>query len=283
MDKNKYLLGLYEKSMPNNLSLKEKLIICKETGFDYVELSIDETDEKLARLDWDKETIDSVIKDVQEVGVRFNSICLSGHRKYPLGSLDEKTRARALEIMEKAVDLASELGIRIIQIAGYDVYYEESNDKTKELFLENLKKCVLMASRKGIVLGFETMETEFMDSTEKAMKYVELVDSPYLGVYPDLGNCTNAAVKYGYDVLDDLKTGKGHVVAMHLKEMLPGKYREVPFGTGNTDFQSGIKVMKDFGVGMYVGEFWYVGQENWLDDIKFANKFLREHLDKVYN
>ncbi len=27
--------------------------------------------------------------------------------------------------MEKAIDLASDLGIRCIQLAGYDVYYEE--------------------------------------------------------------------------------------------------------------------------------------------------------------
>lgn len=31
-------------------------------------------------------------------------------------------------------------------------------------------------------LGFETMETPFMDTVEKAMHYVKLVDSPYLGV-----------------------------------------------------------------------------------------------------
>lgn len=45
-----------------------------------------------------------------------------------------------------------------------------------------------MAAEKGIVLGFETMETPFMDTVEKAMRYVNLVSSPYLGVYPDIGN-----------------------------------------------------------------------------------------------
>lgn len=47
-----YEQGLYEKSMPDHLSLKEKLHICKKYQFDYLELSIDESGEKLARLDF---------------------------------------------------------------------------------------------------------------------------------------------------------------------------------------------------------------------------------------
>ena len=47
-----YQLGLYEKAMPGELGWWEKLICAGEAGFDYVEISIDETDAKLARLDW---------------------------------------------------------------------------------------------------------------------------------------------------------------------------------------------------------------------------------------
>ena len=46
-----YVLGLYEKAMPKELSWKEKLLAAKEAGYDFVEISIDETEEKLARLD----------------------------------------------------------------------------------------------------------------------------------------------------------------------------------------------------------------------------------------
>ena len=51
----KYLLGQYEKSMPSNLTWEKKLTLNKEFGFDYLEISIDEKDEKLSRLDWTKE------------------------------------------------------------------------------------------------------------------------------------------------------------------------------------------------------------------------------------
>lgn len=46
-----YTLGLYEKAMPEYLSWKEKLEAAKKAGFDFVEISIDETEERLSRLD----------------------------------------------------------------------------------------------------------------------------------------------------------------------------------------------------------------------------------------
>ena len=276
-----YSIGLYEKAMPGNLSWKEKLLCAKECGYDFVEISIDETDDKLSRLEWSKEERLDLIKTMFETGVPLRSMCLSGHRKYPFGSKDKATRDRSMEIMEKAICLADDLGIRIIQIAGYDVYYEDSTDESKALFLENLKKATLMASAKGIVMGFETMETEFMNTTEKSMKYVSAVDNAYLGVYPDSGNLTNAAKTYGTSVLDDLETGRGHLFALHLKETVPGKFREIPFLTGHVDFKSVVDKAWDLGIRRFVTEMWYVGQDSWKEDIKFANKSMSEIIDKV--
>ena len=181
-----YTLGLYEKAMPSDLTWREKLLAAKEAGFDFVEISIDETDAKLSRLDMTKEERLGLVRLMQETGVPIRTMCLSGHRKYPLGSSDPAVEAQGIEIMEKAIRLAEDLGIRIIQLAGYDVYYEESTFETKKRFLANLKKAADMAAKAGVTMGFETMENEFMNTVEKAMKYVTLVGSPYLNVYPDI-------------------------------------------------------------------------------------------------
>lgn len=275
-----YSIGLYEKAMPGSMSWKEKLECAKECGYDFVEISIDETDEKLARLEWtDQECLD-LVRTMTEIGLPIRSMCLSGHRKYPMGSMDPAIRERSMEIMEKAIILADRLGIRIIQLAGYDVYYEKGTAETEQFFKENLKKATLMAASKGIILGFETMETEFMNTTEKAMKYVAYVDNPFLGVYPDSGNLTNAAVTYGTDVLDDLETGRDHIFALHLKETVPGKFREIPFLTGHVDFEKVIAKAWDLGIRRYVTEMWDVGNSTWKEDIKFANSSMSKILDR---
>lgn len=283
MDKNKlYRLGMYEKSMPASLTWKEKLETCKNTGFDWLEISIDESDEKLSRLQWDIKKRNVLKKAMIETGIPIHTMCLSGHRKYPMGDPDKKIEQKSLDIMKQAIDLAQDLGVRIIQLAGYDVYYKKGNDDTRDRFKTNLKKAVEWAAQAGVLLGFETMETAFMDTVEKSMEYVDLINSAYLQIYPDIGNLTNASLLYHVPVVDDLKKGTGHIVAAHLKETVPGKYREIPFGTGHTDFIKDITCLKDLGVRMFTGEFWYTGQEDWKNICANSAKFLRSKLDYVF-
>ncbi len=277
----RYAIGLYEKAMPDSLSWREKLAFAKEAGYDFVEISIDEKDAKLARLDWTRDERLELVRTMKEVGLPIRSMCLSGHRKYPLGASDDAVRARGMEIMEKAIRLADDLGVRIIQLAGYDVYYEESTAQTKAMFLENLKKATEMAAVRGILMGFETMETDFMNTVWKSMYYVDAVGSPYLGVYPDSGNLTNAALSSGGSVLDDLYSGRGHIVALHLKETVPGVFREVPFLTGHVDFPAVIERAWSLGIRRYVTEMWYTGNDDtWADDIRFACREMSKILDK---
>ena len=89
------------------------------------------------------------------------------------------------------------------------------------------------------------------------MRYVNLIGSSYLKIYPDSGNITNAAVRYGTDVLKDLETGTGHLVAMHLKEALPGRFREIRYGEGHVDFKAMINKAWELGIRKFVTEFWY--------------------------
>ena len=138
----KHKLGIYEKALPKNISWQDRLSIAKACGFDFVEISIDETDERLARLDWSEKERIQLVKAIIKTGVTIPSMCLSGHRRFPFGSRDEATRARAYEIMEKAIKLAVDLGIRTIQLAGYDVYYEEQDEGTLQRFQEGLEWAV---------------------------------------------------------------------------------------------------------------------------------------------
>ncbi len=273
-----YTLGLYEKAMPESFSLKEKLLCAKKYGFDFVELSIDESDKKIARLNWSDEEILAFKKDEIESGIFFKSICLSAQRKFPFGSTDEAVRTKGMQILKKAVIFAYKTGIRIIQLAGYDVYYEKNSEITLNLFKKGLKEAVEFASLYGVMLAFETMETPFMNTVEKALKYVNLINSPYLKIYPDIGNLTNS----GCDLKKDILAGKGNYAAVHLKETKPEIFRECLFGTGHVNFDAAISKFKKCGVNSYLAEMWCV-DSNWEENIKNASIFLRKKLDSAYN
>ena len=106
--------------------------------------------------------------------------------------------------------------------------------------------------------------------------------SPYLGVYPDIGNLKNAAVIYGTDVVEDLKKGRGHIFAAHLKETSPGVYRDMSFGQGgHTEYVPCIRELLDQGVRMFTGEFWYHGEENYREKLAQASDFLRTKIKEA--
>lgn len=276
-----YTIGLYEKAMPDTLSWKEKFLAAKEAGYDFVEISIDASEAKIQRIYMTKEERLNLVSLMYETGIPLHTMNMSSLTKYSLGNDKPEYVARGMEIIERAIKLAADLGVRIVMIPGYDVFYEPSDYDTKKRFLENLKKVVKMAEKAGVILGFETMENEFMNTVEKAMKYVTLVNSPYLKIYPDSGNLTNAAVAYKNDVIEDLELGRGHVVALHMKETIPGKFREIPYGTGHVNFEAMAEKAWDMGVRKFVTEFWYTGNPDWKDDLKAAHDMFERILEET--
>lgn len=252
-DLHKNPIGIYEKALPNSFSWEEKFRAAKQAGFDYMEISVDESDERLARLDWSDAEIENLRSLMQSEGISFPTMCLSGHRRYPFGSKNPETRRRAMEIMEKGIRLAVKLGIRCIQLATYDVYYEESDEETKAFFLEGMKEAVAMASRAGVILAMEIMDTEFVGTIVRAMHYLKEIPSPYFKIYPDMGNLSN----FSRDVLGELELGIAETVSIHVKETKPGVFKEVPFGEGQVQFTEIFKKLKELNYqGMFLIEMW---------------------------
>ena len=246
-------IGIYEKALPNAFTWEEKFRAAKMAGFDYMELSIDESDERLARLDWTDEEIETLRSVMRFTGITFSTMCLSGHRKYPFGSKDKTVRERAMEIMEKAICLSVKLGIRCIQLATYDVYYEESDEETKAFFLEGMKEAVAMASRAGVILAMEIMDTKFVGTIVRALHYLREIPSPYFKIYPDMGNLSN----FSNDVTGEFEIGIAETVAIHVKETKPGVFKEVPVGEGEVNFTEIFAKLKELNYqGMFLIEMW---------------------------
>lgn len=272
-----YRIGVYEKAVPAELTWEEKFRVCKEAGFDFMEMSVDESDEKIARLDWTDEEIAAVLEAENKTGFRIESITFSAQRRYPMGTL--KWKKEAWEIIEKCIAFAKKMGVRIIMTQGYDVYYEETSDETtKERFYETLEAATMLAASHGVTLATETMmDQEFMNTIEKVMYGVNRINSPYYQAYPDVGNIYNCTD----DVIADIRTGAGHMIGAHLKETVPGKDRGIPYGEGQVDFPPHIAEFYRQGVRRYVAEFWYDGGDNWKEVLKHNRDFLDAQFDKA--
>lgn len=279
-----HLLGLYEKALPPEWSWQERLKAAKVLGFDYIEISVDESDGRIERLFWDKKQRMELLMLCRELDMPLLSLCLSTHRRFPFGSKDPALRAKAYELMEKAILFADDLGIHVIQLAGYDVYYETSTEESVQAFLEGMRWSAKLAEKYQIMLGMEIMDTPFMNSISKHLWYEEQLRSPWYKVYPDLGNLT----AWGNDVETELEKGISSIVGVHIKETKPvtssnpGQFKCVPFGMGSVDFIKCFRKLELLNYsGPYVLEMWHDPDIDNMLEISNAVKFINEQYSQV--
>ena len=280
-------IGIYEKATPKNFTWRERLAFAKELGFDFVEMSVDESDSRLARLDWTKKERLDVVQAIYETGIRIPSMCFSGHRRYPLGSNDPKTEATSLEMMKKCIELAQDLGVRTIQLAGYDVYYEEKSPETRARFIKNLRKACDWAEEAQVILAIEIMDDPFINSIEKYLAVEKEIDSPYLFVYPDTGNVS----AWHNDLWSEFYNGHKSIAALHLKdtyavtENSKGQFRDVPFGDGCVDWEAMFAILKKTNYnGPFLIEMWSENcatVEETKQAIQVAKDFLLPKIEKA--
>jgi L-ribulose-5-phosphate 3-epimerase len=246
-------VGIYEKAFPVDYSLEQILISAKEIGYDFVELSIDESPERLQRLDWTKTERAALRQVISDTGIPFWGMGVSAHRKFPLGSLSPDIRQKGLNILFQSIELAFDLGIRAIQVMGYDAFYEPSTADTQAHFLDGLRTGVEWASAAGVMLALENIDHELVDSVEKAMRFVKELDSPWFNLYPDIGNMT----AFGYDPLEQLPLAESHLIGVHVKDTRPGEVRGVLLGQGMVPIQESFQLLARMGfTGPLVMEMW---------------------------
>ncbi|WP_033161454.1 L-ribulose-5-phosphate 3-epimerase [[Mycoplasma] collis] len=256
---NSRFLGIYEKAINAKFDWEEKILIAKQAGFDFIELSIDESDVRLQRLDWEDKKINKLKQVLNYHNFYFNSMCLSAHRRFSFGSKDPKNREKALEIMEKALILAKKLGIRIIQIAAYDVYYEKSNQTSKKRFIEGMKKAAELAQKYSITLAFETMDTPFAGTISKCMNFLKQINMPNFYIYPDLGNLS----QFTKDIENEITLASDKIVAFHFKDTTKKVFKKVPWGEGTVNFPKSLRAIKKINFkGPILIEMWSENKEN---------------------
>ena len=245
--------GIYEKALPTGSSWTELLGSVTAAGYEFLEVSIDESEERLERLHWSAGYRQALHRALNDSEATIDTMCLSAHRRYSLGSASASIREQGLTIVKQAIEFAAEFGLRIVQVAGYDVFYEESTEETRALFLENLFRAAEAAEAACVMLGIENVDRPVMDSITKALGFVKEINSPWFQIYPDIANL--AAM--GLDVCSELLVGRSHLVGLHLKDSRPGEIRRVPFGEGMVQFPSVFRVLGEIGYrGPFVVEMW---------------------------
>jgi len=269
-------MGLYEKALPPELTWEERLAAAGQAGYDFVEISIDESDGRLSRLDWPASKRAELRRSIANTGVKIMTMCLSGHRKYPLGSHDPEIRQRGLEILYKAIQFAGDIGLRVVQVMGYDVFYETPDEETDAHFREGLYRGTQFAGQAGVMLGLENLDTPYVENLTQGLDIIHEINSPWLKLYPDIGNLAAA----GYSPPDEIKHAKDQLLGIHVKDAMPRVIRGIPFEEGIVPFQETFQALAQTGFwGMLGVEIW--GDRHVGDDPVSAAAAARQFVDQL--
>jgi len=248
-------------SIDDNMSVEESIEFVSKCGFDGIELSFDEGGE--IGFDTPEENLIKIRECAERNNIAISNISTWLHWDYPHTDNDPDVRKKGLELAKKELETAKILGAGcVLMIPGYvnvdffipdrptipyDVAYERAVAAFMEIkkYAEDLEvpACVENANEWG----------KFLMSPLELRDFVDSIDSPYVRVLFDTGNCSISG--YPEQWIDVLGS---QIDCVHIKD-----YRRNPGGvhafvdllSGDLDFPAIIEALKAIGyAGFLVAE-----------------------------
>lgn len=186
-------------SFREGTTIADSIRLAKKAGFDGIELSLNETGElSLASSDPEVRRIREMLAEAE---LEIAGLATGLYWSYPMTSGNEATRAKAIDVCKKQLELAAALGVDTILVipgaVGVDfipgsetVDYEYAYDRA----LEAIGKLVPHAESAGVSIGIENVWNKFLLSPLELRTFIDAHGSNYVGSYFDVGN----ALQNGY-------------------------------------------------------------------------------------
>ena len=175
------------------LSPIDAISMAKEAGFEAIELAFGEGE--FLSYNTNPKKIKEYSDHAKKVNIKISSLASVNYFKYPFASNDRKKVIKSKETVKKMIETANLLNIDAIMvipgmvenllypeeaIIPYDIVYEKSLDALQELkkFAEDAK----------VYVCAENVWNKFLLSPLEFRDFIDKVNSPYVGIYFDVGN-----------------------------------------------------------------------------------------------
>ncbi|MCM8777851.1 MAG: sugar phosphate isomerase/epimerase [Candidatus Omnitrophica bacterium] len=232
-----------------NRDFKDGLKIIKDAGFEAVELNyIEEMGSR--------RYVEDLRETVSKAGLEIASLLTGQFWKFPLTSDDTEKRKKGEEILAKSIDICETLGTdALLVVPGvvgtlwsaeervrYDIAYKRAQ--------ESIKKAIPLAEEKKVYICVENVWNKFLLSPIEMKRFVEEIESEYIGVYFDVGNIL--IIGYPEDWIRIL--GK-KIKRIHLKDFKTSVGNIGGFCDlleGDTNWNEVIKALKEVGYDSYL-------------------------------
>lgn len=222
-----------------DLSVLGKFELIKETGFDGVEMSspneLDNTEVTAAR---------------DATGIPIHGVVDSVHWNKPLSDADAGVRAEGLAGLETALRDAKVYGASTVLLVPAVVNKDVSYDDAYRRSQAEIRKVLPLAEELGVRIAIENVWNQFLYSPLECAHYVDEFESPWIGVYFDIGNVVN----FGWPE-QWIRILGGRILKLDVKEYSrevrdsdgPSAGFRVPLGEGSIDWSAVREALAEIG------------------------------------
>ena len=230
-----------------DVCLKEAMQESKKAGYDGVEFVVSENG-SINMKTTDKE-IEDTYKYAQDLGLEVSSVGAWNLWEKNLVSDDKKEAEYAKDIIKKEIDVARICGADTVLIVPgwvgtpfapgivpYDVAYDRAQEALNDL--EPYAKAA------GVAIGVENVWNKCLLSPLEMKRFLDEIDSPYVGCYFDVGNI----VYIGYAEHWMRILGKKHIKKLHFCDCRfdqAGLGMFVDLMEGDVDFHAVMQAARD--------------------------------------
>ena len=213
----------------------EKFAAVRDAGFDGIEM------------DAPGMNVEETRKAIAETGLPVDGTVNSSHWQIRHTDADPAVRAKALESLTTAIrDTHAVGGHSVLLVVGHGK--DGSEDEIWKRSIENIALAVPVAARYGIQIVIENVWNHFLynhegDHTQTAEKYVRYVDelnSPWVGMQFDIGNHW----KYG-SMGDWIRTLGRRVMKLDIKGFSRKDSKFTRISEGDIDYADVRKALRE--------------------------------------
>jgi L-ribulose-5-phosphate 3-epimerase len=183
------------------------------------------------------------LHSVIETGARFLLDPRRKHEPTMVSPLRE-SRARRVEFLCRAIDIASELGSDCVSFWSGVVHDDATFNEATERLVESIGMVVEYAGKKRVVLGFEPEPGMLIDTMERYRELNAKVAAPHFQLTLDLGHlhCQGEV-----PLADYIRRYGNEIVNIHLEDMKTGVHEHLMFGEGEMEFTAPLAALAEVG------------------------------------
>ena len=230
---------------PGNWSPAQKLEATARVGAGGLELNVDANALWTQRLDGAARQ--ALVRQAQDAGIVWTSLCMNAHWVFNLASPDVRIRDVGASLLIDAIHLAQDLGASAILVPGCD--QPQSPENRWELFRDGVMRGLARAEQAGVTLALEAVGKPFLFNSQKLLQMIEdCGGSRALGIYLDVGNATSG----GMDPAAEIRAAGDRATLVHVKDWNPAERTERKLGAGAVDMISSLAALREIGYDGYL-------------------------------